>query len=69
LIDITLLEEKDAKLKFSRIEAPQKNLYMKLVGGRRGAMETWNCRDSLPPTKWQKKHKLKKKQPSSKFKV
>jgi hypothetical protein len=43
LIDITLLEEEDARLKFSRIEAPKKKLYMKLVGDCKRAMETWKC--------------------------
>jgi hypothetical protein len=32
LIDITFLEEKDAKLKFSRIEAPPKKLVYEIGG-------------------------------------
>jgi hypothetical protein len=43
LIDITLPEEENARLEFSRIEAPQKNLYLKLAGGCKGIMETWKC--------------------------
>jgi hypothetical protein len=39
LIDITLLEKKDTRLEFSRIETPQKNLYLKLASGCKGAME------------------------------
>jgi hypothetical protein len=45
LIDTKLLEEKGARLEFLSIEAPQKNLYLKLVGGCRGVVETWNCRN------------------------
>jgi hypothetical protein len=45
LIDTTLLEEKDARLEFSWTKAPRKNLYLKLVGGYKGAMETWKCQN------------------------
>jgi hypothetical protein len=45
LIDTTILEEKDTRLEFLRIEAPQKNLYLKFAGGCRGVMETWKCRN------------------------
>jgi hypothetical protein len=45
LIETKLLEEKDARLEFLSIEAPQKHLYLKLVGGCRGVMETLKCRN------------------------
>jgi hypothetical protein len=45
LIDTTTIEEKDARLKILRIEAPQKNLYLELAGGCRGVMETWKCQN------------------------
>jgi hypothetical protein len=45
LIDTKLLEEKDARLEFLSIEAPQKKIYLKLVGGCKGVMETWKCQN------------------------
>jgi hypothetical protein len=60
-VNTTLPKEEDAMLKISRTKAPQKNLYLKLVGGCEEPWKLGNVKtNSLTPTKWQKKHKLKK---------
>jgi hypothetical protein len=62
LIDTTLLEEEEARLKFSRIEAPQKNLYLKLACHCKRAIETWKCQNYQSTTnKMRKKTQVQEK--------
>jgi hypothetical protein len=57
---------RDARLKISRTKAPKKNLYLKLASGCKEPWKLGSAKTtSLTPTRWQKKHKLKKTQHSS----
>jgi hypothetical protein len=53
LIDITLPKEEGTRLEFSGIETPQKNLYLKWVGGCKGAWKLGNAKiTNLAQMKW-----------------